>query len=423
MSSYHLDDLQISLNRRGASRYQKVSYPVHYGIYSEIRSAQYTLCYNRNGLITTIQGRNQDWPHPAEWLKRTLGNDWVYYFSGNYSNIFDALGEYYLPCFPYPSNSLWNRNPFAEPEVHKALEYTLDQLPAQVSKRIPGRDLEPELKDFLTAVAGTNRTRLWERSCKLFSILKSRVSVLPPDARHVDYDVLPVIIADGCVYNCGFCSVKTGQAFQARSRRDVQEQIRGLCSLLGPDLKNYNALFLGQHDALNCDPDNIEYAALRAYEAFDFAGSAMRDPSLYLFAGADSFLNCKESFFQRCRQWPYRTFINIGLESTDQNTLDQLKKPVSARKNQEAFQRAQEINERFDTIEITSNFVLDPGLPDNHWSAFQDLTRHSLKHYYPKGTVYLSPLSRTRRKDQMRIFSRLKRLSRRPTYLYLLQRL
>ncbi|MCF8108574.1 MAG: radical SAM protein [Desulfohalobiaceae bacterium] len=423
MSSYHLDDLQISLNTQGASRYQKVSFPVQYGLASQIQTPRYSLRYNLNGAIISIQGRTRDWPHPAEWLKRTLGNDWVYYFSGNYTHIVDALGEYYLPCFPYPSNSLWNRHPFAEPAVQAALDYAQDQLPRQLSRLLAAGGLQPELRDFLETVARTSRARLWERSRRLFSILKSRVSVLPPDARHVDYDLLPLIIADGCLYNCGFCSVKTGQAFQPRSRKDILEQILGLRSLLGPDLRNYNSLFLGQHDALHCDPDLLEYAALKAYTALGFARSVIQDPTLHCFAGVDAFLNKRDSFFQRCARWPYRTFINIGLESADQSTLDQLHKPVSAEKNQEAFHRAQEVNQRWEQIEVTTNFVLSPDLPDTHWSAFEDLTRSSLKHYYPKGTVYLSPLSRLHRQESRRLFARLKRRSRRPTYLYLLQRL
>ena len=423
MSSFQIENVHFTPNVRGARRYHKVSYPVHYGIYSEIQTPEFIFRYNLNGDIKYLMGKTREWPHPAEWLKRTLGNDWVYYFSGNYTKIIDTLGEYYLPCFAYPGNSLWSRTPFAEPQVQKGLGLALDGLPAWLSERLPAPGLPPEATAFLKAVARSGRTRLWEQARRLFAILKGRVSVLPPDTRHVDYDVLPLIIADGCLFNCGFCSVKTGQAFLPRSRREILEQIHGLQALLGPELSNYASLFLGQHDALNCEPELIEYAALTAFEAFGFAGSSLEAPSLHLFAGVDALLNTPESFFRRCNHWPYCTFINIGLESADQGTLDRLKKPVSAQKNREAFHRAQEINQRFANIEITSNFVLDPDLPENHWAALEDLTRHSQKHYYPKGTVYLSPLHRRHKREQLRLFSRIKRLSRRPTYLYLLQRL
>lgn len=423
MPCYEFSNLRISLNREGASRYQKVSYPVYYGQFSEIQTPAYTVRYNLNGVIKYLSGSNKHWPHPAEWLKRTLGNDWVYYFSGNYTQIFDRLGEYYLPCFPYTSNSLWQRNPFRDSQVQQALHWALNTLPDRLQRLKAECTAHPELRAFLEQVVQHRPGRLWEQGRRLFSVLKTRVRVLPPDARHVDYDVLPLILADGCSLNCGFCCVKTGQPFQVRSRQDIDQQIRGIRSLLGPDLLNYRSLFLGLHDALKADFDLLEYAARTAYAGFDFARSFLRETSLFCFASTDSFLDCPESSFERINHWPYRSYINIGLESGDQETLDQLRKPVEARKNQEAFQRSQEINQRYPNIEITSNFVLAADLPQNHWTVFEDLTRHSQKHYYPKGTVYLSPLNRLQTGRQMRIFSRMKNVSRRPTYLYLLQRL
>jgi hypothetical protein len=57
---------------------------------------------------------------PAEWLKRTDANDWVFYSVGRYHRLFSFLGEYYLPCLPYPSNSLWEYNPFKDSNIRKA---------------------------------------------------------------------------------------------------------------------------------------------------------------------------------------------------------------------------------------------------------------------------------------------------------------
>ncbi len=59
-----------------------------------------------------IQGRRDDWPNPAEWLKRTQGNDWIYYSSGDYNGIVGRFGEYYFPCLSYPSNSIMADKPF-----------------------------------------------------------------------------------------------------------------------------------------------------------------------------------------------------------------------------------------------------------------------------------------------------------------------
>ena len=61
------------------------------------------------------------------------------------------------------------------------------------------------------------------------------------------------------------------------------------------------------------------------------------------------------------------TYINIGLESADQETLDRIGKPITENQVQEAFWRSQDINDRYSSIEITANFIMDENLPDNHY--------------------------------------------------------
>lgn len=113
MESYKLNNFNITVDKKGANRFEKVSYPIRYGIFSEIKTPQYLLQFNLNGEIKHIHGLCQNWPHPAEWLKRTDTNDWVFYSVGGYNEIFYLIGEYYLPFFQYPSNSVWEYNPFA----------------------------------------------------------------------------------------------------------------------------------------------------------------------------------------------------------------------------------------------------------------------------------------------------------------------
>ena len=79
MESYRLNDLDITINKTGVARYTKASNPVRYGKYSEIKSPEYLFQFNLNGEIKYVQGLNQNWSHPAEWLKRTDANDWVFY--------------------------------------------------------------------------------------------------------------------------------------------------------------------------------------------------------------------------------------------------------------------------------------------------------------------------------------------------------
>jgi hypothetical protein len=83
-----------------------------------------------------------------------------------------------------------------------------------------------------------------------------------------------------------------------------------------------------------------------------------------------------------------------------------------------------EINDRYSSIEVTANFIMDDGLPANHYPAILELIRERLTHTKPKGAIYFSPLtfnqpSRARLFD----FNRLKILSRLPTFLYIIQRL
>jgi radical SAM superfamily enzyme YgiQ (UPF0313 family) len=215
---------------------------------------------------------------------------------------------------------------------------------------------------------------LAERDAQLTALLKGCVSVLPPDTRHVDYDCIPLNIADGCLYHCSFCRVQSNQNFQVRSRRDILEQITKIKDFYGPDLRNYNSLFLGQHDALNCGGERIFWAALQAYELLEFKRSYLERCFLFLFGSVDSFLNSKDSLFESLNQLPCRTFLNLGLESADQETLNLLGKPLKAEKVEEAFLRLSEINQKYNRLEVTANFVIDLKLPFGHWDALFRLT-------------------------------------------------
>jgi len=76
MKSYQVDNLTITLDKEGSSEFLKVSYPIRCGRFAEIETPDYIFQFNLNGEIKHIQGRNRNWPHPAEWMKRTVGNDW-----------------------------------------------------------------------------------------------------------------------------------------------------------------------------------------------------------------------------------------------------------------------------------------------------------------------------------------------------------
>jgi len=427
MESYQLDNLIITLNKEGSREFSKVSFPIRYGLFSEIRTPEYLFQFNLNGEIKFIQGLTQTWPHPAEWLKRTVGNDWVYYSAGDYKGIYDFFGEYYFPYLSYPSNSIMDGDPFNDHSVILAKK-SLQALLAKIDKLISGPKPK-SLKEFLTRVIRNDEETLSRRADQLHRFIGGQVTVLPPDTRHVDYEVIPIIVADGCLYHCGFCRVKTGQDFTPRAPKEVMRQMKDLKRFLGRDLHNYNAIFLGQHDALSAGREVLELAAERAYEIFEFERSHLRGPCLFLFGSVDSMIHSEEGLFESLSHFPFSTYINVGLESNDPKTLEALKKPVSVEKLREAFTRVLEINRRYEKIEVTSNFVFGEDLPSGHLPSLSELTRNRLNLIGNKGAVYLSPLMDERMREKgikrelLRRFLKLKIESRLPAFIYLIQRL
>ena len=422
MDAYRLNDLHVTLDKAGAARYTKASYPIRYGRYSEVRTSDYLFQFNLAGEIKYIQGINRNWLHPAEWLKRTVANDWVYYSIAGYHRIRDTLGEYYLPCLPYPTNSIWTYNPFGESMILGALE-AWSQLQSCL-QRSPGTGLPSHVRNFLKLAAGNDARRLHRKAARLHVILGSEVSVLPPDTRHVDYEIIPLIIADGCLYRCSFCCIKSNRSYKRRSERNILQQIKLLRQLYAADLKNYNALFLGNHDGLAAGGKLISLAAEEAYNAFGFANANVKNPSMFIFGSVDSLLNAETSLFEALNRMPFHSYINIGLESADAATLSAINKPVELNKIENAFQTMLDINHSYLNIEITANFLIGDRLAPGHYRALIDLVRSRLDRFYSKGGIYLSPLYSSQNNRQLlRTFFEIKNQSRLPTHLYLIQRL
>lgn len=427
MENHRLGDLDIVIEKWGSRDYAKVSYPLRYGCFSEIMAAEVTCQFGLNGELKFLQGRGRNWPHPAEWLKRSPGGDWVYYSAGEYREIFDLFGEYYVPRLSYPSNCIFRNNPF-ESDLVKSAVQAWESLALELKRLLPGTS-PGRLRGFLEEVCAKDPAGLLRRADRLHALLGGRVSVLPPDTRHVDYDVIPIVVADGCLYHCAFCAVKSVQTFQPRSMKNIQDQIEGLRAFYGRDLKNYNSIFLAHHDALAAPKEKIEFAATRAYEALEIESSYMKGARLFLFGSADSLLASREDVFRMIRDLPFQTNINIGLESADPETLEALGKPITVRRVEEAFDRMLEINRDFPNIEVSANFVCGGRLPAGHLPSLVSLTRERLNRYWEKGALYLSPLvdglplQGNDKRKLVRDFQQVKRLARLPVYLYLIQRL
>ncbi|WP_299982471.1 radical SAM protein [Desulfobacula sp.] len=419
MQTFKTDDLSIELNCHGNTEYTKVSYPVKYGLFSRLETNNYIFEFNLNHEIRHAKSKKKAWIHPSEWLKRTLGNDWVYYSTGGYSGVYEALGEYYLPNLMYPTNSLLGGKPFKENEIDQIVRNW-----HQIIAQLPGTGFPDPVSRWIWAIKQQTPEGLHKKAQTLFDISGSRVTVMPPDARHVDYNIIPLNISDGCLYKCQFCKVKNKKKFSVRSEQDIDHQIKQLKQLYGKDLINFNALFLGEHDALNAPCELILKTVQKAYDAFEFQASVMKKNYLFMFGSADSFLTADKTLFETLNRMPFQTFINIGLESYDQATLDLLGKPLTRKQVEHAFQKIRAVNDTFPNIEITCNFVMDETLPDSHYEAVMTLIRENVNRTKPKGCVYLSPLKFGSPSRQVLYdFYKLKSLSRFPTFLYIIQRL
>lgn len=420
-----LNNLLISVEKQGPSNIKKDSFPLRYGKYSEIKTSEYEFLFNLNGEIKFIRGLNVNWPHPAEQLKRTDGNDWVYYTVGDDSSekgIISWLGEYYFPCLPYPSNPIWEINYLSNSKIMNAFA-AWPQLYANLYEAQNDR-FPSKAKDLIDKIINSDDRVLYERSQKLSAIIGGRVSVLPPDTRHVDYEIIPLNIADGCLYHCKFCCVKSSQRFQARSTADIIEQIRQLKVFYGRNLENYNALFLGNHDALEAGDELIFQAASEAYKEFGFGGPRAKNPLLFLFGSVNSLLKSENEFFEKFNHLPFYTYINIGFESVDEPTLAFIGKPVDESKVREAFEKMQDINATYKNIEVTGNFIIGEGLSAEHYHSLKELLRDTPVTSHGKGTIYLSPLKDSpKKRELLPLVNEIKAQSQIPVYIYLIQRL
>lgn len=419
-----LNHLSIRVEKQGPGNIKKDTFPLRYGKYFEIKTSDYEFRFNLNGEIKFIRGLNVNWPHPAEQLKRTDGNDWVYYTVGDVSGehgIISWLGEYYLPCLPYPSNSIWEVDYLSNPGIMHAFAQW-SQLYANLYGLRKGRP-HSRAEDVISLILNHDDRVLYERSQQLSAITGGRVSVLPPDTRHVDYEIIPLTVADGCLYHCRFCCVKSARRFHPRTANNIKEQIRELKLFYGRNLENYNALFLGNHDALGAGDEIIIMAASKAYKDFEFEAHT-ENPLLFMFGSVDSLLQLNNHLFEKLNRLPYYTYINIGLESADQSTLKRIGKPLVESQVREAFKKMMDINAAYKNIEITSNFVIGEGLPAEHYHLLNELLRNAEVMSGGKGSIYLSPLKNSpKKRELLPLVNEIKEQSKLPLYIYLIQRL
>ncbi len=234
------------------------------------------------------------------------------------------------------------------------------------------------------------------------------------------------------LYHCNFCCVKSPQRFLPRSKENILQQIRQLRALYDGKLGNYNALFLGNHDALGAEGELI-MSVSKAIQAFGFGNSHMEHPMLFLFGSVDSLLNAGSGWLEALNQLPFHTYVNIGFESVDALTLASINKPLDTSRIHEAFQKMLELNRDHAHIEITANFLLGERFSTDHNRSIAELLHSVPDALSKKGAIYLSPLmdnqkrpllmNDQKRRDLLRSFFEIKNMSRLPVYVYLIQRL
>lgn len=418
---YQAHSCRVQLNKRGEKNYTKASYPVRTGIYSELNGDEFIYHFNLNNEIVRIIGKTADWPHPHEWLKRTAGNEWIYYSTGGYTGVYETTGEYYLPNLPYSTNNALGGTPLENDHIRSAINNwypILNEL--QTTLCSPPEDVAR----FFESAAVKSPDYLSRKADSLRRCCGGRVTVLPPDTRHVDYDVIPVYLSKGCLYKCRFCKVKNNKPFSINSESNILSQLSTLQELYSDDLLNYNSVFIGEHDGLNGGPDRLLFTIRQVIENLRLSDSWCGGSNIFLFGSVFSLLNSPGSLFNELAEVPSNIYINVGLESADQETLDALGKPLTSQMITEAFDLIQDINDRYPTIEVTSNFVTDDSLNDNHYRTLIALIRDRIPKQKSKGCVYLSSLQfNSPSRAQLFQFYRLKVQSRLPLFLYTIQKL
>jgi hypothetical protein len=414
--------MEILFDCAGRDDWGKFSFPVWYGIPVKIKWRGYRFDFNLRGGWKWITGGRSVWPDSQEMLKRTDGNDLIYYGVEDYASDYDLIKNFYIPYNNAYNFDLFPPAPLEKDHVGKALR-AVEEF-AGVAGRYAGAASCDRARDFLLKISACGREGLVDEAALLHRIMGTNMPVLPPDTIDVDYEVIPLIITDGCNNNCRFCTFKTPDSLRLRSEKNIRKQIGDLRDFYGDDLVNYNSVLLGQNDALAGGEELIIAAAGMAYDGLNLSASFHRGPAnLFLFGSVDPFLAAKNSLFDQLNRLPYRTSINIGIESFEPETLLLLGKPLCADQTREAFYKMMAVNREWDKITVSCNFVLGSDLPHLHKEGIKTMLAEATT---PKdrGAAFLSPLfGRAKRREIISEFNEIKISSHLPVYIYLAQRL
>jgi len=421
-----LNDVVITNYYKGRRNFSPVSYSSFEGIKHIVEYKGYKFVFDLTGEIKWILNEHiKNWPDPLAKIKRTLTNEWVVYLSYGYEDIYALTGVYYIPVrerldyvpivFDLPFKSKWFKGSID-------CFYELIGFLPNCCKDIP-----LDISNIILKIINANKNLELKRKAHIFHhLISGTVPILPPDTVFVDYNVIPILISEGCLYNCKFCCLKTGNEWRQRTKDEITRQIKRLKEFLGEDIINYPAIFLGQNDALASSPELILETATIGFESL-LKDSIFIEKSLYIFASTTSLLNAPSWLFKELNKIGYKhIYINCGLESFEQEVLNMIGKPITTKEVEEVYKLALGINQDYTCIEISLNFLISNDFPFKHMETLlKNITAPSFK--LPKGTIYISPLLGKQYKYNLRelrdIIFKLKIGSKWDIRLYLMQSL
>ncbi len=401
MLSIRVGNITVQFDRDGRSDFARTASVNWFGKPVFLLFDSLAFQFDLEGRIWRIDGFPLS--HSWDWVQRTMANDWVYYDAAWYS------GDYPQPA-PVIGDSAWAVNGRTDLPVlqgHDGLQRecatqaleTLDALidivrdlvrrkPEIHSESGDAKDVvEPAQAErvwsFLSKVARNDREQLQTIADRLREV-HGGMEVLPPDTIDVDYRVLLVRVMDGCTNACRFCMARGSSAFTLKSEKDIDRQIEAQAEIYGADLYNYNAVVLGECDGLASPL--VEYAATRAFDAFQCGASHHEGSHLFLFATNRTLCQQPDEALDRLDALPFaHVHINVGWEATTDAALSKLGKAQTAEEVLAGMAKAGEINRTRKKVRVSGNFIAS-----DQYECHAVVKAIRQSRY--RGPLYLSPL-------------------------------